>query len=137
MQSHIKHSESGDTFRIMFDSLVRWRNMQECRGEQAGPLLDDLLECFRKESIALTEATDENKTLMSKSDSSKSKDTIQSLHATHNKQVFQSLLHECVCVILMVAFSFNCNLKLPSVSLNIRFMMMDISKKVDFFNVTG
>ena len=48
MLSHIKHTEKGDTFRIMFDSLVRWRNMQECKGEHTRPLLDDLLQQFSK-----------------------------------------------------------------------------------------
>ncbi len=48
MLSHIKHTEKGDSFRIMFDSLVRWRNMQECMSEQTGPVLDDLMQQFNK-----------------------------------------------------------------------------------------
>ncbi len=48
MLSHIKHTERGDTFRIMFDSLVRWRNMQECKGENTVALLEDLQQQFSK-----------------------------------------------------------------------------------------
>ena len=36
----------------MFDSLVRWRNMQECRGEQAGPKLEDLMKQFTMNAVA-------------------------------------------------------------------------------------
>ncbi len=49
--SHIKYTERGDTFRIMFDSLVRWRNLHECSGENSGSLLEYLLERFKKDSI--------------------------------------------------------------------------------------
>ena len=48
MLSHIKETDRGDTVKILFESLVRWRNMQECKGEHTGPLLDDLLQQFNK-----------------------------------------------------------------------------------------
>ncbi len=48
MLSHIKATERGDTVKILFESLVRWRNMQECKGEHTGPLLEDLIQQFNK-----------------------------------------------------------------------------------------
>ena len=50
MLSHIKHTERGDSFKIMFDSLVRWRNMQECNGENVQMILQDIMEQFHKQS---------------------------------------------------------------------------------------
>ncbi len=50
MLSHIKHTKKGDTFKIMFDSLVRWRNMQECGDENVQMILQDIMEKFHKQS---------------------------------------------------------------------------------------
>ncbi len=51
MLSHIKETNRDNTVKIMFDSLVRWRNIQECWGETTGPLLDDLLQQFSNKRI--------------------------------------------------------------------------------------
>ncbi len=57
--------------------------MQECGGEHTGPILNDLLECFKRESGA----TEENKTLMSKSDSSKRKALLLKIKTKLNKRL--------------------------------------------------
>ncbi len=56
----------------MFDSLVRWRNMQECRSEKTGALLEDLLERFKNMPTILTgqESIGEYKELSTKVDRS-------------------------------------------------------------------
>ncbi len=55
MLSHIKHREKDNTFRIFFDSLLRWRNMQECRGENAQIILQDLMQQFDKQTLQNSE----------------------------------------------------------------------------------
>ena len=50
MLSHIKHTERGDSFKIMFDSLVRWRNMQECKGKNGAKVLEGIMEQFHKQA---------------------------------------------------------------------------------------
>ncbi len=52
--SHIKGTERGDTFRIMFDSLVRWRNMRECQGENTAAILGDLMLQFAQKCLQET-----------------------------------------------------------------------------------
>ncbi len=54
MLSHIKETERGNTFRIMFDSLVRWRNMQECQGENTAAILGDLMFQFAQKCLQET-----------------------------------------------------------------------------------
>ncbi len=46
MLSHIKHAVRDDPFKITFDSLVRWRNMQECKGENVMMILQDVMQHF-------------------------------------------------------------------------------------------